>query len=57
MSGQAERCKKRAAECERQAVLVSEARLRAVYLELAKQWLEMLGKPNFSIEPMRNVSS
>jgi hypothetical protein len=47
MSGQAERCKKRAAECERQAVLVSEARLRAVYLELTKQWLEMARQTEF----------
>jgi hypothetical protein len=47
MSGRAKRCKEKAAECQRQAVLVGEARLRAVYLELTQQWLEMAWQAEF----------
>src|SRR5215472_9187415 len=47
MSRQATRCKEKAAECQRQALLVSEARLRAVYLELTQQWLEMAQQAEF----------
>ena len=43
MSEQAELYKEKAAECERQAVLVSEEHLRKVYLQLARQWLELRG--------------
>jgi hypothetical protein len=47
MSEQAELYKKKAAECEQQAVLVSEERLRKVYLELAQQWLELVQQVEF----------
>ena len=41
MSEQAELYKEKAAECERQAVLVSEEHLKKVYLDLAREWSEM----------------
>jgi hypothetical protein len=47
MSERAEWCKKKAADCERQAVLVGEEHLRKVYLELVRQWLEMAQQVKF----------
>jgi hypothetical protein len=39
--------KKKAAECQRQAVLVSEEHLKKVYLGLARQWLELAQQVEF----------
>jgi hypothetical protein len=47
MSEQAEWHKKKAAECQRQAGLVSEEYLKKVYLELARQWLELAQQVEF----------
>ena len=47
MSEQAELYKKKAAECERQAKLVSAEHLRKVYLELARQWSELVQQVEF----------
>ena len=41
MGERKEICLKKAAECERMAVLVSDETIRSVYLDLAKQWLRM----------------
>jgi hypothetical protein len=38
---QAAVCRRKAAECERRAALVTEDRFRDAYAELARTWLEM----------------
>ena len=41
MDERAEACRKKAMECERMAMASSDAALRFMYLDLAKQWREM----------------
>ena len=41
MGERTEICLKKAAECERMAVLVSDETIRSVYLHLATQWRRM----------------
>jgi hypothetical protein len=47
MSEQANWYKKKAAECQRRAVLVSAEHLKEVYLELVRQWLELMQQVEF----------
>jgi hypothetical protein len=55
MSEQAKWYKKKAAECQRQAVLVSAEHLKDVYLELARQWLELTQQVEFIDRVRRNL--
>ena len=41
MSEQAEACRRKAAECERAAVLATRPDMQAIYRDLANQWREM----------------
>jgi hypothetical protein len=41
MNEQAEACRRKAAECERAAVLATQPAVQAIYRDLARQWLEM----------------
>jgi len=41
MGKQADVCRKKAAECERMAILAIEPEKRAMYAQLAAQWREM----------------
>ena len=41
MSERAERCRKKAIECERGAVLATDPAVRLIYADLARQWRDM----------------
>jgi hypothetical protein len=41
MGERTDKCREKAAECKRMAMLVTDDGLRSMYLDLAKQWLRM----------------
>ena len=55
MSDKAEACRRKAAECERAAVLANEDSVRCAYLDLARQWREMADHAEH-IERLRTLS-
>jgi hypothetical protein len=56
MSEHAEHCRKKAAECERLAMLVTQDHLRKMYLDLARQWREMAQEAEILDRAARNLN-
>jgi hypothetical protein len=53
MNKQAETCNRRAADCERAAMLTGDESLRELYADLAKQWRDMAA----CVEHIENINS